>query len=255
MAEGADPSLPDPVLTDLSATIAELQREVSRLRAKDDIRDLIVRYAKACDVGNDPVRLAPLFTLDASWECKGFGRYEGRDTVAKALKAIAGSRIWWSLHYMISPEIVLDADGQGATLFWYLWEAATLPNEYSGKAEAYWIGATYDGRARLVDGAWLFSAMELKLTLASPFSQGWVEKRFPDGTPSQPYFVHLPAGEHTWCACGKSKSQPFCDGSHAGGRAQPMPFTTTIEGTAVLCGCRYSRTKPFCDGSHLNLKL
>jgi CDGSH-type Zn-finger protein len=242
-------------VAELARTVESLRLEVERLRAKDDIRDLIVSYARACDVGNDPVRLAPLFTEDASWECKGFGRYEGREMVAKALKAIAGSRIWWSLHNMISPKIDLDPDGQGATLFWYLWEAATLPNEYSGVAEPYWIGGTYDGRARKVDGEWLFSAMELKLSMASPAARGWVEKRFPDGTRSQPYFTLVEAGEHFWCACGKSKSQPFCDGSHAGGKAVPLEFTVEETGTIALCGCRYSKTKPYCDGSHLNLKL
>jgi CDGSH-type Zn-finger protein len=63
------------------------------------------------------------------------------------------------------------------------------------------------------------------------------------------------AGEHFWCACGKSKSQPFCDGSHAGGKAAPLEFTVEETGTIALCGCRYSKTKPYCDGSHLNLKL
>lgn len=32
----------------------------------------------------------------------------------------------------------------------------------------------------------------------------------------QPVQVNLEKGEYYWCACGHSKSQPFCDGSHAG---------------------------------------
>jgi CDGSH-type Zn-finger protein len=240
---------------ELAETVALLQREVALLRAKDEIRDLIVRYARACDVGNDPVRLAPLFTEDASWECKGFGRYEGREMVTKGLKGIAGKRIWWSLHNMISPQIDLAPNGRSAVLFWYLWEAATLPNEHSGAAEAYWIGGTYDATARLEEGRWLFSAVELKLSMASPASRGWVEKRYPDGSASQPYFAHVTAGEHLWCACGKSKTAPFCDGSHEDGKTRPIAFTAEEEGTVVLCGCRYSRTRPLCDGSHLKLKL
>ncbi len=49
-------------VAELARTVESLRLEVERLRAKDDIRDLIVSYARACDVGNDPVRLAPLFT-------------------------------------------------------------------------------------------------------------------------------------------------------------------------------------------------
>ena len=28
------------------------------------------------------------------------------------------------------------------------------------------------------------------------------------------YPVELAAGDYWWCACGKSKNQPFCDGAH-----------------------------------------
>jgi CDGSH-type Zn-finger protein len=28
-----------------------------------------------------------------------------------------------------------------------------------------------------------------------------------------PYELELEAGAYWWCACGRSKSQPFCDGS------------------------------------------
>ena len=31
-----------------------------------------------------------------------------------------------------------------------------------------------------------------------------------------PYVVELEPGTYWWCACGRSKKQPFCDGSHAG---------------------------------------
>ena len=29
-----------------------------------------------------------------------------------------------------------------------------------------------------------------------------------------PFAVELAPGDYWWCACGRSKSQPFCDGSH-----------------------------------------
>jgi CDGSH-type Zn-finger protein len=239
----------------LVETVATLQREVDRLRAKDDLRDLIVDYARGCDVGNDPALLGPLFTEDATWECRGFGRYVGREMVAKGLKAIAGASIFWSLHNMISPHIAIDPDGQGATLFWYLWEAATLPNDRTGESEAHWIGGTYDARARKVGDSWLFSAMELKLSMASPVTKCWVEQRFPGGGDAQRYFAILEPGDYWWCACGKSAAQPFCDGTHKGSEARPMKFTIDKRQTVALCGCRKSATRPFCDGSHMGLQL
>ena len=27
-----------------------------------------------------------------------------------------------------------------------------------------------------------------------------------------------------WCSCGKSKNQPFCDGSHAGSEFTPLKY-------------------------------
>jgi CDGSH-type Zn-finger protein len=242
-------------LEELSATVVQLQTELSRLRAKDELRDLVVTYARGCDQGNNPALLRPLFTDDATWECKGYGKYVGGDMVAKGLHAVAGNSIFWSLHNMISPQIMLDDDEHGATLFWYLWEAATLPHDETGESEAHWIGGTYDARARKVDGKWLFSSLELKLDMASPVSKLWVEQRFPRGSNKQRYFQILEPGEYFYCSCGQSKTQPFCDGTHEGGSAKPIPFTITHRQTVALCGCRKSKNKPFCDATHLGMKL
>jgi CDGSH-type Zn-finger protein len=40
-----------------------------------------------------------------------------------------------------------------------------------------------------------------------------------------PYALELAPGDYWWCACGHSKSQPFCDGSHKGGPFSPVKFT------------------------------
>ena len=66
-----------------------------------------------------------------------------------------------------------------------------------------------------------------------------------------PYAVELEAEKtHYWCQCGRSKTQPFCDGSHAGTDFQPKVFTVTETKTYYLCGCKHTGNGPFCDGSH-----
>ncbi len=41
-----------------------------------------------------------------------------------------------------------------------------------------------------------------------------------------PFAVELEAGKtYHWCSCGRSKSQPFCDGSHKGTSFEPVAFT------------------------------
>lgn len=68
-----------------------------------------------------------------------------------------------------------------------------------------------------------------------------------------PYTVELEAGDYWWCACGKSKNQPFCDGSHKDTDFSPLKFTVTQTGPQYLCGCKKTATPPFCDGTHNNL--
>jgi CDGSH-type Zn-finger protein len=66
-----------------------------------------------------------------------------------------------------------------------------------------------------------------------------------------PYQVELTAGKaYFWCTCGRSKKQPFCDGSHSGTDLQPMRFVPEATGVFNLCGCKSTDDKPFCDGSH-----
>ena len=69
-----------------------------------------------------------------------------------------------------------------------------------------------------------------------------------------PYAVEVEADKtYYWCSCGRSKDQPFCDGSHQGTGLEPVEFTAKESGEAYLCGCKHSNDKPYCDGSHNKL--
>jgi len=67
------------------------------------------------------------------------------------------------------------------------------------------------------------------------------------------YPVELQPGKYWWCACGLSKNQPFCDGSHRTTSFTPVEFEITEPKTVKLCGCKQSAKMPFCDGFHKNL--
>jgi len=56
--------------------------------------------------------------------------------------------------------------------------------------------------------------------------------------------------EYYFCACGRSKKQPFCDGSHTGTEFTPKAFTASRDGEAFLCACKHTANAPFCDGTH-----
>ena len=68
---------------------------------------------------------------------------------------------------------------------------------------------------------------------------------------NKPVKVTLSKGqEYHFCTCGRSKSQPFCDGSHVGTSFNPKVIVSEEDGDAYLCACKHSGNKPFCDGTH-----
>ena len=65
---------------------------------------------------------------------------------------------------------------------------------------------------------------------------------------------------YSYCTCGHSQNQPFCDGSHRGVNAQygknvftPSEFQQEESGTVGFCGCRHSKLGAVCDGAHVHL--
>jgi CDGSH-type Zn-finger protein len=69
-----------------------------------------------------------------------------------------------------------------------------------------------------------------------------------------PYLVEVEAGKtYHWCACGHSKKQPYCDGSHNGSSFAPIVYIAEKAGKVAFCGCKHSKKKPLCDGSHKTL--
>jgi CDGSH-type Zn-finger protein len=69
-----------------------------------------------------------------------------------------------------------------------------------------------------------------------------------------PFPVEVAAGKsYFWCACGRSKNQPFCDGSHKVTTLTPVKYVAEKDGKVFFCGCKNSGNKPLCDGSHKKL--
>ena len=65
-----------------------------------------------------------------------------------------------------------------------------------------------------------------------------------------PYVKREDVGERWWCACGRSKTQPYCDGSHAGTGLSPILVKIEKAKIIAWCGCKRSKAAPQCDGSH-----
>ncbi len=68
---------------------------------------------------------------------------------------------------------------------------------------------------------------------------------------NKPVKVNLAKGqEYHFCTCGRSRSQPFCDGSHAGTEFTPRVIVSDEDQEAYLCACKHTGDAPFCDGTH-----
>lgn len=73
----------------------------------------------------------------------------------------------------------------------------------------------------------------------------------PNRASDTPYGIDVESGkDYYWCACGLSKNQPFCDGSHKGSGFSPVKYQAAKSGKVYFCGCKQTKSAPLCDGSH-----
>lgn len=76
----------------------------------------------------------------------------------------------------------------------------------------------------------------------------------PEIAQAGPFAVEVKAGKtYFWCACGRSSTQPFCDGSHKETAFAPVRYRAEDSRKLFFCGCKRSGKAPLCDGSHSRL--
>ncbi len=92
-------------------------------------------------------------------------------------------------------------------------------------------------------------------------------KNLPNIAKCEPALVKVVPGKiYSWCTCGLSETEPFCDSTHK--RIEPninelgekvLPFRSLKvqfekEEEVWFCQCKQTSTPPFCDGTHNTLK-
>lgn len=60
---------------------------------------------------------------------------------------------------------------------------------------------------------------------------------------------------YSWCTCGFSEDQPFCDNAHRGrSTRKSLKLMFDKPQNVTFCRCKQTSTPPFCDGTHESLK-
>lgn len=70
---------------------------------------------------------------------------------------------------------------------------------------------------------------------------------------TKPLSLEVEAGTYWWCSCGRSATQPYCDGTHKGSAFSPVKQVVEAKSTVHWCMCKHTSKAPRCDGSHRTL--
>ena len=87
--------------------------------------------------------------------------------------------------------------------------------------------------------------------------------KLPKIAQTSPIAVEVEAEKkYSWCSCGLSAKQPFCDGAHKAFKnpdgssvMKSISFIAEKNETLYFCGCKQSSHPILCDGSHSKLIL
>lgn len=84
----------------------------------------------------------------------------------------------------------------------------------------------------------------------------WPYDPVPQSAGTDPYVVKVERNKvYWWCSCGRSRRQPWCDGSHKGTAFKPVMYVPQVAGPKLMCGCKFSETRPLCNGTHNWVKV
>jgi ketosteroid isomerase-like protein len=151
--------------------VEELARRLQVLEDIEAIKKLKARYCAYCDNNYDADGIAALFTEDAVWDGRSFGKYEGREAIRTFFQG-APKLLTFAIHQVMNP--IIEVQGERATGKWYLFQPCTLAEGN----QAVWLAARYEEEYVKVGGEWQFTHLKVFSSFMNPYEQGWAKKKF-----------------------------------------------------------------------------
>lgn len=83
-------------------------------------------------------------------------------------------------------------------------------------------------------------------------------EKLPRMAECEPAIIKVQPGKvYSWCTCGLSVTQPFCDHAHRDipdGSYKSIKVMFDKEEEVYFCQCKQTKTPPFCDDTHLKIR-
>ncbi|MGR8921508.1 MAG: nuclear transport factor 2 family protein [Gammaproteobacteria bacterium] len=150
----------------------DLEQQIARLTAIEDIRKLKAEYCAYCDDKYNPDGLASLFVADGWWDGgPEFGRHDGREAIRAFFASVSGD-ILFAAHLVMNDIIDVDAAGDRARGRWRLLMPCTVTDD-GGRPESRWLLSAYDEHYVRVDGRWLFESLIVESQFFASHLEGW----------------------------------------------------------------------------------
>ena len=125
---------------------------------KRDLRELALRYARACDT-HDAAEFAAIFTEDGGIISPGH-TMTGRDQIVAIVPNALKTMYLRTMHMVHNDLVWIDGDtARGETYC----TAHHLTQTSDTQASDYIMSIVYDNRFRKIDGRWYFSHRKLNL--------------------------------------------------------------------------------------------
>ncbi len=181
----AGQNLPGETMNDMEERLEKLEREIGRLRAREEICNLMAHYEVMHNQKN--MRLHPMDfamdTPDVSVQIADSDPCVGPDAVRRLFCSTYDDmdeeeyRGVMLVHYLTTPFLEVAGDGKTARGVWWSPGIETVKRTPGARAESVWCFGAYANDFILENGKWKIWHMRWVSHVKCPYAEGWADQR------------------------------------------------------------------------------